>query len=73
MPFNVNIEDRVSPLHGRGLYATVDIPRGTKVWSFLKCPECPKSQTGESQNAEIHQSMQASKLLGVCLRMPTLS
>ena len=50
MPFNVNIEARESGKHGMGLFATADIKKGTVIWNFTKTAECPKSQTGQSEN-----------------------
>lgn len=50
MPFNVNIEARESVKHGRGLFATAFIAKGTPIWRFAESADCPKSQTGEKDN-----------------------
>jgi hypothetical protein len=50
MPFNPNVLARSSVKHGRGLFATGRIPKGTPIWRFAATADCPKSQTGEMVN-----------------------
>ena len=51
MPFNVNVLARTSATHGRGIFATARIPKGTTIWRFAASVDCPKSQTGEMVNS----------------------
>ena len=51
MPFNVSVLARTSAKHGRGLFATARIPKGTPIWRFAAAADCPKSQTGEMVNS----------------------
>ena len=50
MPFNPSVQARESEKHGRGLFATADIPKGSPIWQFTESKECPKTQTGDSAN-----------------------
>lgn len=50
MPFNINILARTSAKHGRGLFATARIPKGTPIWRFTAAVDTPLSQTGEMVN-----------------------
>eukprot|EP01044_Picomonas_judraskeda_P005640 COSAG03_NODE_539_length_7083_cov_4.852377_3_plen_184_part_00 len=51
MPFNVSVLARTSAKHGRGLFATARIPKGTPIWRFAAAADCPTSQTGEMVNS----------------------
>ena len=50
MPFNIGVIARTSAKHGRGLFATARIPKGTPIWRFTAAADTPLSQTGEMVN-----------------------